>query len=190
MVGTLDQFRAQLIGGGARANQFKVEINNPPVPFANRVNVRQAAFLCSATSLPSMSLSVVEVPFRGRTIRIAGDRDFPDAWEATFLNDTDFSIRNAMESWSNAINDLATAQGETNSLEYCADLTVSQLDRDDTILKTYKFVNAWPETVAAIDLSTAATTEIENFVVSFRYQHFLASNVNNGGEFPIETVDD
>ena len=96
MVGTLDQFRAQLIGGGARANQFKVEINNPPVPFANRVNVRQASFLCSATSLPSMSLSVVEVPFRGRTIRIAGDRDFPDAWEATFLNDTDFSIRNAM----------------------------------------------------------------------------------------------
>jgi hypothetical protein len=190
MVGTLDQFRAQLIGGGARANQFKVEINNPPVPFANRVNVRQAAFLCSATSLPSMSLSVVEVPFRGRTIRIAGDRDFPDAWEATFLNDTDFSIRNAMESWSNAINDLATAQGETNSLEYCADLTVSQLDRDDTILKTYKFVNAWPETVAAVELSTAATTEIENFAVSFRYQHFLASNVNAGGEFPVETVDD
>ena len=186
MVGTLDQFRAQLIGGGARANQFKVEINNPPVPFANRVDTRQAAFLCSATSLPSMSIAVVEVPFRGRTIRIAGDRDFPDAWEATFLNDTDFSIRNAMEAWSNAINDLASGQGETNSLEYCADLTVSQLDRDDTVLKTYKFINAWPETVAAIELSTAATTEIENFAVSFRYQHFLASGVNAGGEFAIE----
>jgi len=181
MVGTLDEFRAQLIGGGARANQFKVEINNPPVGFANRVDQRQAAFLCSATSLPAMSIAVMEIPFRGRTIRIAGDRDFPDPWAVTFLNDTNFSLRNAMESWSNSINDLATGQGEVNSLNYCADLTVSQLDRDDTILKQYKFINAWPETVAAVELSTAATTEIESFEVAFRYQHFLASDVETAG---------
>jgi|TARA_R110002073_G_scaffold290185_1_gene455108 hypothetical protein len=186
MVGTIDEFRAQLIGGGARANQFKVEINNPRNAGAININLRQAAFLCSATSLPAMSVEEIEVPFRGRTIRIAGDRDFADPWEVTFLNDTDFSIRNSMERWNNAINDLATGRGVSNTLDYCADLTVSQLDRDDRVIKVYKFVNAWPQAIAAIDLSSASATEIESFAVTFRYQHFLASDVNDGGEFAIE----
>ena len=186
MVGTIDEFRSRLIGGGARANQFKVEINNPANAGAPDINLRTAAFLCSATSLPGMSVEEIEVPFRGRTIRIAGDRDFADPWEVTFLNDTDFSIRNSMERWNNAINDLATGRGVNNTLDYCADLTVSQLDRDDRVIKVYKFVNAWPQAIAAIDLSSASATEIESFAVTFRYQHFLASDVNDGGEFAIE----
>ena len=91
-----------------------------------------------------------------------------------------------MERWNNAINDLATGRGVSNTLDYCADLTVSQLDRDDRVIKVYKFVNAWPQAIAAIDLSSASATEIESFAVTFRYQHFLASDVNDGGEFAIE----
>jgi len=186
MVGTIDEFRAQLIGGGARANQFKVEINNPNNAGNPGIDLRNAAFLCSATTLPGMSVEEIEVPFRGRTIRIAGDRDFADPWTATFLNDTDFRIRNGMERWQNAINDLASGRGVNNTLDYCADLTVSQLDRDDKVIKVYKFVNAWPQAIAAIDLSSASATEIESFEVTFRYQHFLASDVNSGGEFAVE----
>ena len=179
-LGTIDEFRAQLIGGGARANQFKVDILLPSA-INTPLDLRKTSFLVTAAQLPSMAIEPIEIPFRGRTIRIAGDRDFPDAWTVQFINDTDFEIRNAMEEWNNQINNLATGRGITRSLDYCADLTVSQLDRDDRILKQYKFINAWPESIAAIDLSTAATTELETFEVAFRYQHFLSSTVEEQG---------
>ena len=180
MVGTIDEFRAQLIGGGARANQFKVEINNPRNAGAININLRQAAFLCSATSLPAMSVEEIEVPFRGRTIRIAGDRDFADPWTVTFINDTDFALRNQLEIWSNSINDLATGSGLTRTTDYVADLSVTQLDRDNTPLKTYLFVNAWPQAIGEIALASESANEIEEFEVTWRYQHFVTTGVGSG----------
>ena len=179
MVGTIDEFRAQLIGGGARANQFKVEINNPRNAGAININLRTAAFLCSATTLPAMSVEEIEVPFRGRTIRIAGDRDFADPWEVTFLNDTDFMIKTAIELWSNGINDFALNTGVVSPGDYQTDLTVEQLDRDETVLKTYILRNAWPTTSgSAIDLSMDTESAVEEFTCSWRYQHSEASGVN------------
>ena len=87
-------------------------------------------------------------------------------------------IRNAMERWSNGINDLADGTGVIAPSDYQTDLLVEQLDRDDTVLKQYIFRNAWPITVAQIDLTSDAATAIEEFEVSWRYQHFEASAVN------------
>jgi len=182
MVGTIDDFRAQLVGGGARSNQFKIEINNPPVSAGiSPALSRNASFLCTAASLPGSSIEEIELPFRGRTIRIAGDRDFADAWEVTFLNDTNFALRNAIETWSNNINDLATGQGVADSRAYCADLKVYQLSRDDTVLKAYQFVNAWPQAIAAIELASASANEIESFSVTWRYQHFITNAIEGAG---------
>ena len=94
------------------------------------------------------------------------------------MNDTDFGIRNSMELWMNGINDLAEATGVVNLADYQTDLQVEQLDRDDTILKTYVFRNAWPTTVAAIELTSENADAIEEFEVTWRYQHFEASGVN------------
>jgi hypothetical protein len=179
MVGTIDQFRANLIGGGARANQFKVEITNPP-GIAAGLPTENAAFLCKTTNLPSMAIGEIPLPFRGRQVYIAGDREFPDAWTTTFLNDTNFAIRNAMERWQNGINDLVTGTGSVVSSDYQADLRVSQLDRDDQVLKVYLFRNAWPLTVSQIDLATDSTNAIEEFEVTWRYQHFESSEVTPG----------
>ena len=179
MVGTIDQFRAQLIGGGARPNQFRVEINSPP-GITIGLPTENAAFLCKASQLPSMTLGEIELPFRGRKVYIAGDREFPDTWTTTFLNDTNFLIRNALERWSNGINDLVTGTGVTVSSDYQADLKVEQLDRDDNVLKVYIFRNAWPVTIAAIELSTETTNAIEEFECTWRYQHFEVSDVTPG----------
>lgn len=173
---TIDEFKANLIGGGARANQFRVTFNTPGA-IATGLDVRKASFLIKAASLPGQTLGEIPVPFRGRNLYVAGDREF-EAWETTVLNDTDFAIRNAIERWLNAINDTVTNTGLTNVADYTADLTVEQLDRDDTVLKSYIFRNAWPLTVAQIDLSTQTTNEIEEFEVTWRYQHFEASGVN------------
>ena len=173
----IDDFKANLIGGGARANQFRVTIT-PPSGIAIGLDVRRASFLVRASNLPAQTLAEIAIPFRGRQIYIAGDREFADPWSVTFLNDTDFMIRNAMERWSNGINDLADGTGVIAPSDYQTDLLVEQLDRDDTVLKQYIFRNAWPLTVAQIDLTSDAATAIEEFEVTWRYQHFEASAVN------------
>ena len=175
----IDDFKANLLGGGARANQFRVTIT-PPAGIAIGLDVRRASFLVRASNLPAQTLGEIVVPFRGRQIYIAGDRSFEDTWSTTFLNDTDFMVRNAMELWMNGINDLADGTGTSALADYQTDLQVEQLDRDDTILKTYIFRSAWPTTVAQIDLTSDQADAIEEFEVTWRYQHFEASGVNFG----------
>jgi hypothetical protein len=173
----IDDFKANLIGGGARANQFRVTISPPP-GIAIGLDVRRTSFLVKSSSLPALTLTEIAIPFRGRNIYIAGDRTAPETWSTTFLNDTDFMVRDAMERWSNGINDLADNTGVVAPSDYQTDLSVEQLDRDDTVLKTYIFKSAWPTNVAAIELTSDAADALEEFEVTWRYQHFEASGVN------------
>ena len=173
----IDDFKANLIGGGARANQFRVTVTPPP-GIATGLDVRRASFLVTTSSLPAQTMGEIPVPFRGRSIYIAGDRTFGDAWTTTFYNDTDFMIRDAMERWSNGINDFADNTGVIAPADYQSDLTVEQLDRDDTILKSYIFRSAWPTSVGVVELSSGTADAIETFDVTWRYQHFEASGVN------------
>ena len=173
----IDDFKANLLGGGARANQFRVTVTPPP-GIAIGLDVRRASFLCRASNLPAQTLGEIAIPFRGRSIYIAGDRTFDETWTTTFMNDTDFMVRNAMELWSNGINDLANNTGVVAPADYQSDLTVEQLDRDDTVFKTYIFRSAFPLTIAAIELTSENADAIEEFEVTWRYQHFEASGVN------------
>ena len=171
---TLDEFKANLTGGGARANQFRVFFTsvNAIVPIPEK-----SLFLCKAASLPGQTVTEIAVPFRGRNLYLAGDREF-ETWETTVINDTDFNIRNAMERWLNAINDTVTNTGLSNVADYTADLTVEQLDRDDTVLKSYILRNCMPQGTGAIELSYETANAIEEFSVTWRYSHFEASSVN------------
>ena len=173
----IDDFKANLIGGGARANQFRVLIT-PPSGISIGLDVRRTSFLVRGTNLPSHTTAEIPIPFRGRNIYIAGDRTFDEAWTTTFMNDTDFMIRNAMERWSNGINDLAEGTGVIAPADYQTDLFVEQLDRDDTVLKTYIFRSAYPLTIGDIALSSAEAGEIETFEVTWRYQHYEPSGVS------------
>ena len=174
----IDDFKASLIGGGARANQFRVTIT-PPSGIAIGLDTRRTSFLVKAATLPTRTIGEIELKFRGRTIYMAGDQTPVDAWETTFINDTDFGIKNAIELWSNGINGFATNTGVIAPSDYQTDLTVEQLDRDDTVLKSYILRNCWPTTSgSAIELSMETESAVEEFSVSWRYQHFEASGVN------------
>ena len=172
---TIDEFKAQLTGGGARANQFRVTMNTPGA-IATGLDVRRTSFLVKAAALPGRTMGEIAVPFRGRNLYIVGDSEF-ETWETTIINDTDFNVRNAMERWHNCINNFADNTGVTNAADYQTDLFVEQLDRDDTILKTYVFRSAFPISVGQIDLTNEETTTIETFEVQWRYQHFEPSSV-------------
>ena len=176
---SINDFKAALIGGGARANQFKVTFAAPG--WVGLTDLNKTSILVTATSLPAMTLTPIVVPFRGRSIYLAGDREFGTEWTTTFFNDTDFMVRNAMERWSNGINDLAAGTGVTAPADYQTDLTVEHLDRDDAVLKSYIFRSAWPTEITAIELTNEAADAIETFDVTWRYQHFEASGVNFSG---------
>ena len=172
----IDDFKANLVGGGARANQFRVTIT-PPAGIAIGLDVRRTSFMVRSSNLPAQEMTPIEVPFRGRKIYIAGDREFGDPWTTTFINDTDFMIRNSMERWLNGINDLSEGTGVSNPADYQTDLVVEQLDRDDTTLKAYIFRSAWPVNIGSIELNSDQADALEEFEVQWRYQHFEASGV-------------
>jgi len=172
---SIDDFKSNLIGGGARANQYRVIMTTPPA-ITTLLDINRASFLVKATSLPGQTISEIEVQFRGRQLYLAGDRTF-ETWTTTIINDTDFMVRNAMERWMNGINNLDENTGLTNVSDYTAQLTVEQLDRDDNILKSYVLRNCWPTAITPIELSYDTVSDIETFDVTWRYTSFTPSAV-------------
>lgn len=174
MVLAVDDFKAKLRGGGARPNLFKATINFPAYA---KGNVEITSFLCEAAQLPGSVMGVITVPFRGRQLKIAGDRTF-DTWTPTIINDTDFQVRNAMERWMNGINAHSANTGLTNPVAYQADLLVEQLDRDEKVLKSYTFRGCFPTNISAIDLAYGSNDEIERFQVEFQVQYWESNTTN------------
>jgi hypothetical protein len=166
----ITDFKAKLAGGGARANQFKVVM---PFPGYAQVGgeIEELAFLCKSTTIPAMTVGTVNVNFRGRAIKIAGDRTFAD-WSVTVINDTNFKLRNAFERWQNGINNMSDNEGLTNPADYQVDAFVDHLDRNGNTVKSYTLRGAFPTSVAEIALSYDTVDAIEEFAVTFAYQFF------------------
>ena len=166
----ISDFKAKLAGGGARANQFKVTM---PFPGYASVGgeIEELAFLCRATSIPSMEIANINVPFRGRAIKIAGDRTIP-AWSVTVYNDTNFKLRDAFERWQNGINNMTDNEGLTNPVDYQVDAFVDHLDRNGNTIKSYTLRGLYPTIVSAIDLNYETNDVVEEFTATFAYQYF------------------
>ena len=169
---SIDIFKSRLTGGGARANQFRVIMNSPAAIATPGLDSTEAtSFMVKAAALPGQTITEIPVNFRGRQLFLAGDRTF-ETWTTTILNDTNFAVRTGIEQWMNGINDLETSTGLSNVSDYTADIIVEQLDRDDSVLKTYILTSCWPTVVAPIDLNMDTVSEIEQFDVTWRYTSF------------------
>ena len=172
----IQEFRSRMTGGGARSNLFEVEITFPDGLGINESLVSdKVPFLVKAAEIPASNLGNIPVPYRGRVLPIAGDRTF-DPWTVTIINDTDFLIRDAMEKWSNSINDIQTAQGTINPEVYQKSARVFQKSREgngpsdtEKDLRIYKFEGIYPNVVSSIPLDFGATDQIEEFQVTFNY---------------------
>ena len=168
----ISDFKAKLAGGGARANQFKVTM---PFPGYASVGgeIEELAFLCRATSIPSMEIANINVPFRGRAIKIAGDRTIP-SWSVTVYNDTNFKLRDAFERWQNGINNMSDNEGLTNPVDYQVDCFLDHLDRNGNTIKSYTLRGVYPTNIAGIPLDYEEAGAIEQFEVTLEYQFFDA----------------
>tara|TARA_Y100000592_G_scaffold50029_1_gene79244 strand:+ start:4315 stop:4905 length:591 start_codon:yes stop_codon:yes gene_type:complete len=177
---TISDFKNKLQGGGARPNLFEVVLAFPgDLSVSNNV-VNEARFMVKAAALPASNIAPIDVAFRGRLLKVAGDRTF-DTWTITVLNDTDFTIRGAFERWMNSINRVTDATGAVNPSEYQADAFVYQLDRDGSVLRKYKFHDVFPTNVSQIDLSYDSSDTLEEFTVELQVLFWTASADNAGG---------
>ena len=172
MASTITQFKSRLKGGGARANQFKVILQTFPEGSDDVSN--DLSFLCKSTTLPGQTITATTVDFRGRQIKLAGDSRAFEDWSMTVINDTSFSIRNAFEKWMEKINNMATNGGVTNPADYQTDIIIQQLDRGETVLKTYTLINAFPVSLGEIAVSYDTNDSIEDFTVDFAYEYYTA----------------
>ena len=178
---TISQFKSQLIGGGARPNLFEVELTTLPAGIAwPSDNFR---YMCKAAQLPASVIANIDIPFRGRIFKVAGDRTI-EPWSITVINDEDFRIRKAMEEWVDTIAKLENNLGATDPSAYMVNAKVFQLGRGsvpssqnnagdrNTVLREYEFIDIFPTSVSSIDLSYDSSDTIEEFVVDFAVQSF------------------
>ena len=182
----ISDFKSKLTGGGARPNLFEVVLAFPTsvAPVNENEVLQKSRFLVKAAALPSSTIAPVEIPFRGRILKVAGDRTF-ETWTITVINDTDFMIRSAMEKWMNTINKLDDASGITNPVDYQTDAMVHQLDRDGSTLRSYRFKSIFPTNISTIDLNYETTDTIEEFTVEMQvhyWEAFKGSSAAANGE--------
>jgi hypothetical protein len=179
----ITDFKSKLTGGGARANLFEVVLSFPDSAPTDGNVLDKSRFLIKTAALPASTIGPVNVPFRGRILKIAGDRTF-ESWTVTVINDTDFSIRSALENWINSINRVSDATGTTDPALYQADAFVYQLDRDGSTLRAYHMYDIFPTNIAQIALSNETTDAIEEFTCEFQVQWWEAvkgTGTNAGG---------
>ena len=178
---TISQFKSQLIGGGARPNLFEIELTTLPAGIAWPAD--NFRYMCKAAQLPASVIANIDIPFRGRIFKVAGDRTI-EPWSITIINDEDFRIRKAMEEWVDLIAKLENNLGATDPSAYMVNAKVFQLGRGSTpssknnagdrnaVLREYEFIDIFPTNVSSIDLSYDSSDTIEEFVVDFQVQSF------------------
>jgi hypothetical protein len=162
----ITDFKSKLTGGGARSNLFEVELAFPSAVSVDNAILDKSRFLVKAAAIPSSNVTSLEVSFRGRTLKVAGDRSF-ESWTITVINDTDFAIRSAFEKWMNYINRLSDNTGQTNPALYQADAYVHQLNRDGSILRSYHMYDLFPTSISSMPLDYG-TDSIQEFTVEMQ----------------------
>ena len=181
---TLSDFKAKMTGGGARPNLFEVVLQFPISAPTDTDTLQKSRFLVKAAALPASNIGPIEVPFRGRVLKLAGDRTF-DTWTITVLNDTDFALRSAFEKWMNSMNRMEDATGTQDPAFYQSDAYVYQLDRDGSTLRTYRFHDVFPNNLSSMDLNYESTDSIHEFTVEMQVQWWEAikgTGSNAGGD--------
>ena len=186
----ISQFKSKLIGGGARPNLFEVELTTLPPNVVTDWDADIFQFMCKAAALPAQNIANIDIPFRGRIFKVAGDRTI-DTWTITVINDEDFRFRNAFENWTQQIANLDDNMGTTDPSAYMVDAKVYQLGRgsekssqnnsgtENVVLKEYEFQNIFPTNVSAIDLSYDTGDTIEEFTVEFQVQSLKLTGAGN-----------
>ena len=179
------------IGYGLRPNLFQVSVPTlgsaiTAATGSSDVTGTDAAFsfLCRSAGIPASTVGTVEVPFRGRVIKLPGDRTF-ESWTVTVMADEDLTLRAFFESWMDRLNKHDDGAGYTDN--YAATLKVDQMKRGTnsgtdlsdphSVIRSYTFNNAFPSNISQIDLSYDNNNTVAEYTVEFQYDWWETANV-------------
>ena len=195
----ISAFKSKLIGGGARPNLFEVDVTFPTAvnlgvqgDGTGTFDSENFRFLCKTAALPGSNVTPIEVPFRGRTLKVAGDRTI-EPWSVTIINDEDFSHRRAFEAWIQNMAQYGDHSGLTDPNDYMGNAVVYQLGRSESnqqgtnttgdnsrILAQYRFIDIFPTSISEIGLSYDSENAIEEFTVDFQVQYYFPEAPGTG----------
>ena len=175
----VERFKSALTNGGLRPNQFAVQLSFPTYVADSANAVAKSPFLVNIAEMPGSTINPATVIYRGREVLFSGDRTFAP-WTTTVLNDSQMTIRNAIESWMIGMEDLQTKSGRLNSAEYQRNIDIFQLDRNGRVLKSYVLLDAFPIDLSPVGLDFGANDQISTFNVTWRYQSFATTNTASG----------
>lgn len=177
MAFNIEQFKSQMAQGGARPSLFEVTVQTPP---AQQPQIPEdLRFFVEAANLPSSNLGLIQVPYFGRIVKLAGDRQF-EPWTVSVINDEDFNVRDALEGWSSRINNLqANIRTYGRERDYKSTATVTQYGKDGKKLRAYRFEGLFPQQIGAIELGWQNIDEIERFQVVWEYDYYVLENVGD-----------
>lgn len=175
---TISEFKGNMTEGGARPNQFKIQLNFP-LWVNNGITAGQTTqFLCKASSLPASIIENIGIHYRGRQVNFAGERTF-QPWTMTIYNDNNFLVRDAFERWQTGVQNYTATNGILNPIVYQTQLNAYQLDRNDRVVKHYVLIDAYPTVVSDIKLDFDAQNQIETFDVEFHYNYFVSNSTDS-----------
>lgn len=180
MAFNISDFRSNMVGDGARPNLFSVTLVFPTIAANGNAAGQKTTFMAKAAQLPGSTIGQVPLYYFGREIRFAGNRTFTD-WTLQIINDEDFVVRNALESWMNSINSNEGNIRNANALNpssYSVDATVTQYGKSGNTLKSYKFVGLFPVDVAPIDLDWSSNDTIEEYSTTFAFQYWTSDTTS------------
>jgi hypothetical protein len=180
MAFSIDEIKGAMRFGGARPTLFQIILTMPPGIVGDLSTLQ---FMARATQIPASNLGLIQIPYFGRKVKIAGDRTY-DPWTITVMNDEDFKIRNSLEVWNQRINTHVGNLRDANLQEerlYKSVGTVTQFGKQGDVLRTYNLAGVFPETVSTIDLDWNANDQIEEFQVQFQYDYFVVSGPTTNG---------
>jgi hypothetical protein len=177
----INDFKSRgLTKGGARPSLFDVVITTPFG--AESGALEKFRFTCRASEIPAATIGSVDVPYFGRKIKLAGDREFAD-WPVTVMNDEDYLVRNMFEDWSNRMNQLVGNIKIDGALgnSYKTTALVSHFSKDGAQIRSYEFVGIFPISVGVMGLDWDNTNSIQTFDVSFAYDYWRPIGVGGTG---------
>ena len=165
----IEEFRSRLGAGGARPNQFRVTLNFPTIAESDNTY----SILVSGAAIPASTVNPAIIQYRGREIKLAGERIF-DPWTVTIINDTNQSLRRPFEQWLDSMNQKDDNRGNLNPVDYFQDIEIEHLDRNDAVLPGGKYIlyDAFPINMSEIALQYAQNDILEEYTVTFQYQDY------------------
>lgn len=180
MAFNVDAFRRNLVKDGARPNLFEVN-----VPFIGGGSDPAFRFMCKTAALPGSTVGVIEVPYFGRAVKVAGNRTFAE-WTVTVINDEGFGLRNKFEAWHSRLsgnaNNIRTVGNSLQNSGYTTDAKVTHFGKGGNEIKSYIFHGLFPSDISQIDLDWGSNDTLEEFTVTLSYQYWTDARVSNAAQ--------